>query len=138
TLDSDADTTSGRTVSFTLASGATDNTKDAGFFQGATIGDLVFSDSNANGIQDAGESGIDGVTVKLLDSSNNTLATTTTANGGVYSFTSLTPGSYSVEFVKPSGYFFSAQDQGSDDALDSDANTSTGRTAQFTLSSGQS
>ncbi len=66
------------------------------------IGDFVWQDTNQNGIQDAGEPGIDGVTVKLCaDSSCNTvLATTTTSNfkgnDGYYQFSGLPLGTYYV------------------------------------------
>jgi hypothetical protein len=42
------------------------------------IGDFVWNDANDNGIQDSGEAGINGVTVQLLDSAKNLLATTVT------------------------------------------------------------
>src|SRR5438067_1323722 len=43
----------------------------------STIGDFVWEDQNGNGVQDPGEPGIDGVTVKLLDAGGTVLATTT-------------------------------------------------------------
>lgn len=103
----------------------------------ASIGDYVWIDTNGNGIQDAGESGLDGVTVRLYDSLGSLLSTTSTSGGGFYSFTNLSPGDYYVEFVLPSGYAFTSQDQGSDDAVDSDADTTTGKTAVTTLVSGE-
>jgi len=83
---------------------STDETIDFGFvsLQGA-IGDYVWYDANHNGLQDAGESGINGVQVELYDSTQtNLLATTTTAYGGpnnvngYYQFTGLGAGSYVV------------------------------------------
>lgn len=47
--------------------------------------------------------GLGGVTVKLLNSSRQVLATTTTAADGSYSF-SIGPGSYIVSAVAPAGY----------------------------------
>ena len=49
----------------------------------------------------------------------------------------MAPGAYYVEFVAPSGYTFSPQDVGGNDALDSDANPATGVTATTTLTSGE-
>ena len=43
------------------------------------LGDFVWRDYNQNGLQDAGEPGINGVTVQLQDSSGNLLATTVTS-----------------------------------------------------------
>ena len=58
-----------------------------------TLGDFVWIDKNANGIQDDGpDSGVNGVLVELLDSTGKVVATTTTsidaATGlpGFYSF----------------------------------------------------
>ena len=50
------------------------------------IGNRVWSDTNSNGIQDAGEAGIDGVTVLLFEGTTQ-VGTATTANGGQYYFT---------------------------------------------------
>jgi LPXTG-site transpeptidase (sortase) family protein len=137
TVDSDADPTTGTTATTTLVSGENDLTWDAGLYQLASLGDFVWNDTNANGIQDAGEPGIENVTVNLLDSGGSTIDTTTTNATGFYQFTGLIPGTYSVQFVAPSGFSFSPQNAGSDDALDSDADTTTGITGSYTLTSGQ-
>ena len=103
----------------------------------ASIGDFVWEDTNANGVQDANESGIDGVVVELFKADGTSVGTTQTANGGQYSFDNLVPGDYYVEFTLPSGYVFSPKDQGSDDAVDSDADITTGKTEVTTLTSGE-
>ena len=52
------------------------------------IGDTVYADANGNGAQDAGESGLAGVTVRLYDSTGTTLlAVATTDSEGHYRFT---------------------------------------------------
>ena len=111
----------------------------------AAIGDYVWLDRNANGQQDSSESGLDGLTVKLLDATGtNVLFTTTTGDDpnvtgtqqGYYEFKGLTPGSYVVQFFTGSGYdTFTGQDVGSD-VSDSDANESDGKTAIYVLASG--
>lgn len=103
----------------------------------AALGDFVWRDLNKNGIQDAGEPGIGGVIVKLLDCAGTQLATTTTNASGLYLFGNLVPGGYSVQFVLPTGQAFTLQNQGADDAKDSDANTSTGMTGCYTLAAGE-
>ena len=134
--DSDADTTTGVTATTTLSAGETDLTWDAGMYlPEATIGDFVWNDVNKNGIQDSGEPGIPGVTVQLLDSGNKVVASTSTDSSGKYSFT-VQPGDYNVKFTAPAGYVFTLQDQGTDDAKDSDAGSS-GVTATTTLSAGE-
>jgi len=110
----------------------------------ASLGDYVWIDTNSNGIQDAGEVGLNGVTVRLLDAGGNVRATTVTANDGTgnpgyYLFNNLAPGTYSVQFVLPSGYSFTirnADGQGISGPLNSDVDPSTGRTAQVTLAAG--
>jgi hypothetical protein len=56
-----------------LAAGENNTSIDSGFYKLASIGDRVWADSNSNGIQDTGEAGVSGVTVKLLDASGTDL-----------------------------------------------------------------
>ncbi len=135
--DSDADPTTGRTICTTLSSGETDLTWDAGIYEPAALGDFVWKDLNANGIQDAGELGMPGVTVNLHDCSNNFVGATTTDLNGLYLFSNLTPGQYYVEFVLPSGSLFSPIGQGGDMGKDSDADPVTGKTACTELTPGE-
>jgi SdrD B-like domain len=115
----------------------TNLTVDFGFFRPASLGNFVWNDANANGVQDAGELGIQGVTVELYK--NNVLvASTTTGTNGEYTFTNLIPGTdYTVDFVPVAGLIPSPQDQGGNDATDSDASATTGLTSAITLTSGQ-
>jgi uncharacterized repeat protein (TIGR01451 family) len=107
-------------------------------YQPAAIGDYVWYDADQNGIQDEGEMGVLDVIVNLRDGANTTqLGSTTTDASGFYSFTHLAPGDYLVEFVLPTDFVFAPQDQGADDALDSDADPLTGQTIPTTLASGQ-
>ncbi len=137
--DSDIDPVTGKTGTYTLTAGQNNTTVDAGMYvTPASLGDKVWLDVNQNGIQDAGEAGIANVTVKLYDCSSNLIGTTTTNANGSYSFTNVTPGSYNVHFVLPSGYSFSPMNAGSDSTKDSDADLTTGKTACFVLAPGQS
>ncbi len=84
-LDSNASPTG--TDPLTLISGAQDRNLDFGYFKAtAAIGDRVWEDTNANGQQDAEESGIAGATVRLYTCVNNApgvlIATTTTDASG--------------------------------------------------------
>ena len=102
----------------------------------ASLGDRVWEDRDANGIQDDGEPGIPGVIVNLLDNQGGWVDSTTTDADGIYGFADLDPGTYEVEFEVPAGYSLSIPGQG-DDGLDSDADLLTGRTGPITLVSGQ-
>jgi hypothetical protein len=95
------------------------NTLDFGLRGTGSIGDRVFNDTNGNGIQDAGETGISGATVSLTNSSGMTINTTSNSSG-VYSFTNVVPGTYTVTFTTPSGFVASPALQGGNTATDSD------------------
>jgi hypothetical protein len=102
-LDSDANTITGLTPQITVAAGSNDLTWDAGLnVPPAGLGDFVWNDLNANGIQDSGEPGIPGVTVTLAGPSGP--QSTTTNGSGFYSFTNLAPGSYTVTVTPPAGF----------------------------------
>lgn len=106
------------------------NTSDA-----ASLGDFVFEDRNRDGVQDAGDVAIAGVTVLLLDAAGNPIGLSTVTDAtGFYGFSGLVPGSYAVRFVTPAGYVPTLANVGSD-ALDSDAVG--GATQPVTLSSGE-
>jgi hypothetical protein len=106
----------------------------AGLLAGCiSVGDLVWEDQNANGLQDPGEPGLAGVTVTLYDGDGAQLGQTTTDSAGSYTLqaSSNEAPSYYLEFSLPGGYAYTAKDQGADDDLDSDADAVTGRTDVF-------
>lgn len=102
-----------------------------------SIGDRVWNDTNGNGVQDGGENGIANVLVTLKDCSGNTLQTQSTNGSGLYSFTGLTAGCYTVSVDLPGGFTFSPQDQGGNDNTDSDINPATATTPSIVLNAGQ-
>jgi hypothetical protein len=102
-----------------------------------SISGVVWSDINGNGVADSGESALGDVTVNLLDGQGSVVGTTVSDSNGVYTFADLLAGDYQVEFTLTAGYQFSPQDVGTDDSLDSDADTTTGRTTPFTLADSQ-
>jgi len=73
------------------------DTHSTDVIQTASVGDLVWHDLDGDGTQDAGEPGLDGVTVTLAGSLGAVVATTVTSGGGSYSFTDLPPGDYTVD-----------------------------------------
>lgn len=68
---------------------------------GSTISGIVFDDFDADGEQDAGEPGLAGVEVQLIQGGSTT--STTTASDGSYAFTSLGHGEYEVVQVLETG-----------------------------------
>ncbi len=124
--DSDPDPVTGLTNCVNLSDGQIKLGVDAGLSgqappSGGSIGDFVWDDSNADGIQDAGEPGRSGVTVNLLDCGGGVLDSTVTDADGKYRFTELAAGSYVVEFIAPAGTIFSPSGQGPKRGKDSDA-----------------
>jgi len=121
-----------------------------GIYRPASIGDIVWEDLDADGVQDTGEPGIEGVIVELFngdgtpatDMDGNPMTMITDPNGN-YLFENLLPGDYYVEFTAPAGYNPSPQDATNDQSpatsnqSDSDADPVTGQTAVTTLSSGE-
>ncbi len=90
-----------------------------------SVGDRVWSDSDANGVQDAGEVGVAGVAVTLEStgaaaSLAGVRTTASTDAAGLYRFRDLAPGLYRVRFSVPAGMRATLKDQGGDDARDSD------------------
>ncbi|HBK05031.1 MAG TPA: hypothetical protein DDZ81_04120 [Acetobacteraceae bacterium] len=137
--DSSANIGTGITAPITLTAGQVDNNVNAGLVTKptASIGDYVWLDLNKNGLVTAGEPGIAGVTVDLLNATGTTvLATTTTNSSGGYNFTGLSAGVYEVKFIAPTGDTFTTQGA-TQTATDSSANVSTGITAPITLTAGQ-
>lgn len=71
-----------------LPESALDDACDIGAFEvqsleSVIIGDFIWNDLNANGLQDPGEPGINGVNIELRNTGNTIVATTTTANNPV-------------------------------------------------------
>ena len=138
--DSDADSNTAKSASFSLNSASFPNL-DAGINYGAitpaTIGNYVWLDNNINGLQESTEDGVLGVIIELYDLSNNLIKSTTTSGSGAYQLTNIYPGNYYV-LVKPDPFFaLTIQNGGSDDNLDSDANPTTKKIGPFTLNDGQ-
>ncbi len=102
----------------------------------ASLGNLIWDDSNGNGIQDAGESGKAGVTVQLFRSDGTAVASTSSDASGAYEFSSLPGDDYYMKLIPPAGYAISPSHQGSDDVHDSDFDPTTHNTATFSLVSG--
>src|SRR5205807_1694324 len=79
-----------------------------GSFQKVSVSGRVFQDSNGDGSQQTGESGLSGRTVYLDANGNGMLdtgeTTASTDSSGNYTFTNLGPGTYHVRQVLPTGW----------------------------------
>lgn len=147
-IDSDADRTNGEVTGIMVMSSDPDiEDIDAGMFEGASVSDFVWEDLNGDGIQDAGEPGVV-VEINIYDVATGAIAldsgeprapipAVTSTGAGVYIFEDLWPGDYYLVFDVPAGpeWRRTLLDQGGD-ATDSDADETTGQTADFNLESG--
>jgi hypothetical protein len=97
----------------------------------ATVGDRVWNDANGNGVQDAGEAGLAGVTVQIYNNAGVLAGTTTTNATGNYSFSVPSGTTAYLRFTAPAGYVPTQNDKGGNDSLDSDADPATGLTVMF-------
>jgi protocatechuate 3,4-dioxygenase beta subunit len=112
-------------AAITLQAYVTDHNFDIGYNGVALLGDFVWRDDNKNGIQDAGEPGVSGVSVTLFQNGADGIpntnddvvkASTTTDAYGKYLFDNLTPSTvgdnstlYNVAFTQPANYIFTTQ-----------------------------
>ena len=92
---------------FDLTLGEADGSLDFGYVGTNSIGDTVFVDTDADGVQDAGELGLGGVTLTLRhDVDNNgsfetTVGIRVSAGAGTYQFDRLPGASYRVDVTSP-------------------------------------
>jgi protocatechuate 3,4-dioxygenase beta subunit len=115
--------------------GVNNHTYDVGFMQmpRVSVGNFVWIDSDADGIQDQGEPGLAGAVLTLTDMSGNpvtnvlgqVVGSQTTASNGAYLFENLPPGQYKVNITYPAGYQATTASAGSDRAVDSSTDTAT-------------
>jgi len=105
----------------------------------ALIGDMLWFDTDKDGIMDAEERGIPGIKVVLnrVDPGNTSMAMTTTGANGKYLFV-VDPGCYKVTFVLPDTLRPTQPNIGTNDALDSDINPITYTTSTFCVEPGSS
>ena len=110
-----------------------------------SVGGRMWNDLNANGVQDADDSGLAGGVVQVFSSTDGTIGneddllcgTIITGTDGGYSIDGLLRGpNYYQVFRTPAGYAFTTQHVGYDSLLDSDVGA-TGATRLFTAASNE-
>ncbi|MFZ1073947.1 MAG: DUF2341 domain-containing protein, partial [Verrucomicrobiia bacterium] len=86
----------------------------------STISGTVWNDINGNGTNDAGETGVTGVELDLVQDVNTNgladpgepvVASVTTDTNGNYSFVDVTPGNYVIRETDPYGYYSTGSSQ---------------------------
>ena len=111
----------------------------------ASLGDYVWLDVDADGIQDTTDTPLSGVVVNLVaigadgvfgTADDPVLDTTTTDASGNYEFVDLPAGTYAVDFQLAANHVYTFTDQGLDDAADSDADRALGVSAPVILAEG--
>ncbi|MDX1692019.1 MAG: SdrD B-like domain-containing protein [Acidimicrobiia bacterium] len=84
------------------------------------LGGRVWDDLDADGLQDDGEPGLGGITVRLVDGGGTQRGSTTTDANGAYEFRNLRWGDWRVRIDVPTGHRASPRNRGGDDTIDSD------------------
>ena len=136
TYDLDGAATPGSVTGVTLTTGQARTDVDFGYRGDASLGDRVWDDANASGIQDAGENGISGVLVELYDGAGTLILTTTTDLNGNYRFDNLPAGTYSIGVGATPGRSISPRGAGGA-AEDSDIDQGTRRSDPVALAAGE-
>jgi hypothetical protein len=134
-------------ASIAMTSGQSGINYNFGNFKPVTVSGTVYQDNNANGLLDAGEPGLAGVTLTLTGTNSLGLAVTataTTAANGTYSFATdssgnaLRPGTYAVTETQPSGFIVAAANVGTVNGLTDGTAASGSSITSIGMTSGQS
>jgi uncharacterized repeat protein (TIGR01451 family) len=138
----------GTTGLINLSAGENDLTWDAGYFKCVPIGDIVWYDSDGDGLQDITENGINGINVNIYRLEGSTWVIHgyqftghepgTASNDGYWKLC-VPPGTYYISYSTPAGGLGSSiPNVGSDEDLDSDITNANGfnTTDTFTVISG--
>lgn len=128
--DKDSDITGrhgeGTTDDFEVFSGDEKCNIGAGYYKMGTIGDFVWYDSNENGMREAGENGVSGITVQAINIEGDMIAESVTDNYGRYMIDYLPKDDYYLHFDLPDGFTLTTPNQGSNSAMDSNVDGSNG------------
>jgi len=113
------------TDAFTVVCGDEKCDLGAGFYLMASAGDFVWSDDNANGIQESWEPRLAGVTIQAIDITGDIIEEALTDNAGNYQINNLQKEDYYFKVILPSGLMPTIANMGGDNN-DSDVDHSNG------------
>lgn len=91
------------TATVTVASGETLTVPELACISAAGVSGQVFIDANEDGALQAGETGVAGATVNLLDTTGAVYATTLTDGNGLWAFAGIPAGEWTVQVLPPDG-----------------------------------
>ncbi|MBP3636971.1 MAG: PT domain-containing protein [Clostridia bacterium] len=123
----------GQTQPFTVALGQQITGMDIGQILPGTVQGSVFADANDNGIQDEGETGFAGTTVRLMDETGEQFAATI-GDDGAFVFDAVMPGRYFLRYELPGESTF-AQVVGGGNTIAGSGNVADGAWFDFTVGS---
>jgi len=136
-IDSDANRSTGLTSPFTLDTDGLTDKWDGGLWAPGSVQAYVWDDQDGDGKQDAGEPGLSGAKVDLLESNGTLLASMTTDGEGLATFNNVPADrALKLKFYAQPGLRLTLKDQGNNDNIDSDANRSNGMTRTFQANMG--
>ena len=121
----------GYSETFTLGLGENRTGMDIGMIKPGTVQGSVFADRNDNGIRDAGENGLNGVVVRLMNEEGEAFRADIGENGS-YLFDAVMPGTYWIEYDLPDNAIF-AQTASGGNTISGDR---TGCSESFQMTSG--
>ncbi|MFM2385245.1 MAG: hypothetical protein RL660_2 [Bacteroidota bacterium] len=137
-IGSDANPLTGKSGALALAPGTVNLTLDAGLtpIRKGGLGNYVWYDDNQNGLQDATEKGVPGVTVTVTEAaSGQVVGVASTDANGYYLFPNLDPDKQYIAVFSdiPAEYVFTANNGVVGDAANSDADVTSGATTPATV-----
>jgi len=98
----------GYSAPFALLGGVHVSQLGFGLLTQGMISGFIWEDHNFDGHMDSNEDGLRGVSVLLMDSDGNQVASRQTMRSGEFAFDQLMPGEYSIRVMLEEGYAFTA------------------------------
>ncbi len=106
---------------------------DIGMIKPGTVEGDVFADRNDNGLRDAGENGLPGVTVRLVSEDGEEAFRAEIGEDGHYIFDAVMPGRYYVDYILPENTLIAKTAEGGNRI---EGEGTTGRTDTFEFKTG--